>query len=196
MADIDLGEVDGILAKLRRQIYFPNPQLLSILRRLNDMTMPEHEALIDLFEAHKMTGPAVSDESEGLHEDTSLLREVTDATELPVLCHGTYSRLWPKIQTLGLRSKRRNHIHCIAVDLADPVNQGRALSGTLGESDVIVYIDAEKAMAEGVVFLWVDDNVVLTRGYPHHNTLPPHLFSGHARWSWEEQQWKAEYSNN
>ncbi|CAE8631523.1 unnamed protein product [Polarella glacialis] len=123
MADIDLGEVGAILAKLRRQISeFPNPQLLSILRRLNDMTMPEYEALIDSFEADKITGPAVSDQSEGLHEDAPLLREVTDATELPVLCHGTYSHLWPKIQTKGLRAMKRkrkdqramkrNHIHC------------------------------------------------------------------------------------
>ncbi|CAE8697983.1 unnamed protein product, partial [Polarella glacialis] len=73
-------------------------------------------------------------------EDASLLREVTDATELPVLCHGTFSHLWPKIQTEGLRAMKRNHIHCVAVDLADPVNQGRVLSGTRGESDVIVYI--------------------------------------------------------
>ncbi|CAE8623676.1 unnamed protein product [Polarella glacialis] len=129
-------------------------------------------------------------------EDASLLREVTDATELPVLCHGTFSHLWPKIQTEGLRAMKRNHIHCVAVDLADPVNQGRVLSGTRGESDVIVYIDAEKAMAEGVVFHWSDNDVVLTRGYTDDNKLPPHLFSGHARWSWEEQQWKAEYSNN
>ncbi|CAE8642994.1 unnamed protein product [Polarella glacialis] len=162
------------------------------------MTLPEHEALIDLFEADKITGPAVSDKSEGLHGDAWSLLEVTDATELPVLCHGTSSFLWSKIQIEGLRALKRNPqwpcIACVAVDLADPVNQGRggrsssrrghfrrSLSGTAGESDVIVYIDAEKAMAEGVVFYWSDNDV--------DNKLPPRLFSGHALWSWKEHNY-------
>mmetsp|Transcript_72741 Transcript_72741/g.120418 ORF Transcript_72741/g.120418 Transcript_72741/m.120418 type:complete len:90 (-) Transcript_72741:15-284(-) len=78
----------------------------------------------------------------------------------------------------------RNHIHCVNVDLTQEENQQVVISGTRGEYDVVVFIDAAKAMAEGILFYWSENNVVLTSG--RKKVLPPHLFSRVAWIDWEQ----------
>lgn len=122
--------------------------------------------------------------------DEALLQEVTSAEELPVLCHGTFSHLWPTIQVEGLRTMGRNHIHCVAVDLTAEEHRGVVLSGTRGECDVVVFIDVPAAVAQGVSFQWSENGVVLTRGIE--GTLAPELFAGVSLWDWETEQWSWE----
>jgi len=120
-------------------------------------------------------------------QDAGLLQTVESAEELPVLCHGTFLRNLPRIKKEGLKTMGRNHIHLVSVDLASEEHRGAILSGTRGECDVIIYVDAEAAMAEGIEFQWSENDVVLTRG--HDNVLPPHLLHGVAQWDWHEEQW-------
>jgi len=122
--------------------------------------------------------------------DEALLAPVGSAEELPVLCHGTFEAHWPAIQTEGLKTMGRNHIHCVAKDITAEENRNVFMSGTRGECDTVVYIDAAAAMAEGIEFHWSENEVVLTRGQD--NVLPPHLFSGVAKWDWEGDKWTHE----
>eukprot|EP00930_Biecheleria_cincta_P040806 TRINITY_DN27949_c0_g1_i1.p1 TRINITY_DN27949_c0_g1~~TRINITY_DN27949_c0_g1_i1.p1 ORF type:complete len:261 (-),score=27.01 TRINITY_DN27949_c0_g1_i1:38-793(-) len=127
-------------------------------------------------------------------EDAELLQEVKTNEELSVLCHGTYLLYLDSIREEGLKSMDRNHIHCVTKDLALDENYGCVLSGTRGEVEAIIYIDAKKAMDEGVVFHRSDNDVVLTRG--HDGILPSRLFSGIAKWNYAYEQWDHEKFSN
>lgn len=120
-------------------------------------------------------------------DDEALLKQVACASELPVLCHGTFLDTWPDICAKGLKTMTRNHIHCVAVDLTAEENRRAILSGTRGGCDVVVFINAAKAMAEGVTFHWSSNGVVLTRGKD--GILGPHLFQGASLWNWEKEWW-------
>lgn len=120
-------------------------------------------------------------------QDAELLHEVDTCEELSMLCHGTYLLNLEAIREEGLRTMERNHIHCVTKDLALDENYGCVLSGTRGEVEAIIYIDAKKAMAEGINFHRSDNNVVLTRG--HGGVLPPRLFSAIKKWNYEHEQW-------
>lgn len=125
--------------------------------------------------------------------DSALLHTIQSADELDVLSHGTFAHLWPSILEEGLKTMGRNHIHCVNVDLANPQHQGVVMSGTRGESDVVVYVNFRAAMEEGISFQWSENNVVLTKG--HNNVLPPHLFSGVNWWDYEQEAWCYEELN-
>lgn len=119
--------------------------------------------------------------------DEALLTQVTSAEELPLLCHGTFLHAWPAIAAEGLRTMGRHHVHCVVADLTKEENQGVVMSGSRGECDVVVFIDAAAALGEGMILLWSENNVVLTRG--HDGVIPPHLFSGVSFWDYEAEAW-------
>lgn len=121
-------------------------------------------------------------------EDESLLNTVESADELPFLCHGTFEKLWPEIREEGLKPMKRNHIHCVAKDLTSEEHRNVIISGTRGECDVVIFINAEEAMAEGITFQWSDNDVVLTRG--KNNKIPPRFFKAVHRWNWEDEKWE------
>eukprot|EP00931_Biecheleriopsis_adriatica_P029089 TRINITY_DN17316_c0_g1_i1.p1 TRINITY_DN17316_c0_g1~~TRINITY_DN17316_c0_g1_i1.p1 ORF type:complete len:262 (-),score=48.44 TRINITY_DN17316_c0_g1_i1:62-823(-) len=132
-----------------------------------------------------------------LVQDENLLTEIRSHEELPVLCHGTYFDAWQQIQTEGIRTMTRNHIHLKCADLSSEENMGTVMSGTRGEVEVIVYIDVEKAMAEGIKFQKSDNEVVLTRGHnfldePDQGFIPTHLFSLVKTWDYEAEDWTIE----
>lgn len=147
--------------------------------------------------AKRRFGICVPDGEEELHirahqghtirsvRDEALL-EVVDASELPVLCHGTFSSSLPLIQQEGIKTMGRNHIHLVCKDLTLERNDD-VISGTRGEFDTIVYVDACAAMGEGVIFHRSANDVVLTRG--SNGVLPPHLFTEVATWNWEVEEW-------
>mmetsp|Transcript_1235 Transcript_1235/g.4344 ORF Transcript_1235/g.4344 Transcript_1235/m.4344 type:complete len:171 (+) Transcript_1235:440-952(+) len=123
----------------------------------------------------------------------ALLATVNSAEELGVLCHGTFQEVWPTIQLEGLKTMGRNHIHCVAVDLTAEEHRGRVMNGSRGECDVVVFINAAGAMAEGITFNWSENGVVLTRGFG--NVLPPGLFASVARWDWDNNVWNIQDLN-
>lgn len=77
----------------------------------------------------------------------------------------------------------RNHIHFVSIDLAADENQGKVYGGTRGDFDIIIYVDAAAALAEGVEFHWSTNGVVLSRG--HEGVMPCHLFTHVSHWDWE-----------
>ncbi|EGW31208.1 uncharacterized protein SPAPADRAFT_61790 [Spathaspora passalidarum NRRL Y-27907] len=72
--------------------------------------------------------------------------------------HGTYKNKLPKMkESGGLSRMNRNHIHftCRAY---------HTLSGTRHNANVLVYVDVEKCVANGIQFFKSLNNVILTEG--------------------------------
>lgn len=88
-----------------------------------------------------------------------ILKEITNPADYPIVLHGTYRSVWPKIKESGqLISMNRTHIH-LAQGLP-----GKVKSGARHNVDVLIYIDLEKALAAGLKFYESDNGVVLCPG--------------------------------
>ncbi|KAI9366710.1 KptA family-domain-containing protein [Zopfochytrium polystomum] len=88
------------------------------------------------------------------------LEEVTDAAEIPTVLHGTSRSALPMILREGLSKMRRNHIHFA---VGKPGESG-VISGMRKSSEVIIYVDARRAMNAGIKFYRSPNNVVLSSG--------------------------------
>ncbi|XP_029643220.1 uncharacterized protein LOC115217608 [Octopus sinensis] len=88
------------------------------------------------------------------------LREIFDASEYPTVLHGTYYENWKKIRTQGLKTMQRNHIH-FAADM--PGSSG-VISGMRQSCEIIVYLNLEKALKDGIKFYISSNNVILSPG--------------------------------
>ncbi|VBB18042.1 phosphotransferase KptA/Tpt1 [Yasminevirus sp. GU-2018] len=105
------------------------------------------------------------DVGSNIDDDASLTR-MTEA--LPICVHGTNKKAWKVIETAGLSSMGRKHVH-LATGLA---HDDYVISGMRKSSSVIIFIDMQKAMDRGKRFFISSNGVVLT---PDH--LEPDLFS-------------------
>ncbi|KAK9236224.1 KptA family-domain-containing protein [Lipomyces kononenkoae] len=99
------------------------------------------------------------------------LEPIINPESCPVVIHGTYTDVWNKaIKTQGLRKMKRNHIH-LAAGL--PGESG-VISGIRTSSDVYIYVDMKKAIADGIEFYKSENGVILTEGKD--GVLPPQYF--------------------
>ncbi|GAB1601401.1 uncharacterized protein LOC115217608 [Argonauta hians] len=98
------------------------------------------------------------------------LREIVDPYEFADVIHGTYYQSWQYIQTEGLKTMERNHIH-FAIGL--PGKQG-VISGMRSSCEILIYVDMEKAMKDGIKFLLSANNVILSTGLK--NIIKPEYF--------------------
>jgi 2'-phosphotransferase len=101
-------------------------------------------------------GHSIKLDSEGL------LNPIT-AENLPAMVvHGTYFAFWPSIVASGgLKRMSRNHVHCSA---GDPGQDPTVISGMRHDAELMVYIDVEASMKEGMKWWLSDNGVVLTEG--------------------------------
>lgn len=72
--------------------------------------------------------------------------------------HGTYQKFLPSIQANGLNRMSRGHIHMTSGLEAD------VISGFRGNCNILLYIDMEAAMKDGIKFYLSDNKVILTEG--------------------------------
>eukprot|EP00288_Rhodomonas_lens_P015594 CAMPEP_0177713800 /NCGR_PEP_ID=MMETSP0484_2-20121128/13129_1 /TAXON_ID=354590 /ORGANISM="Rhodomonas lens, Strain RHODO" /LENGTH=265 /DNA_ID=CAMNT_0019225707 /DNA_START=33 /DNA_END=830 /DNA_ORIENTATION=- len=97
----------------------------------------------------------------GSFVDTAAL--MTQITEAPPVCvHGTYLRFWDAIKATGLNRMTRQHIHF--TDLAEREGQDK-ISGFRGDAEILIYVDAAKAMQEGCIFFRANNGVILSEGF-------------------------------
>jgi len=89
-----------------------------------------------------------------------LLTLITSPSQIPVCVHGTYERFMSSIWREGLKRMERNHVH-FATGL--PQEDG-VISGMRATAQVLIYLDVEKAMADGMKLYISANNVVLTEG--------------------------------
>ncbi|EGG16048.1 hypothetical protein DFA_09720 [Cavenderia fasciculata] len=107
-------------------------------------------------------------------ENDSLFTKITDINQVPGVIHGTYRKHLVSIKEKGLNKMDRNHIHFATGDHGDVV------SGMRGNCEIVIYIDLEKALNDGIEFLLSKNGVVLCAGIQteHGNHyLPPKYFT-------------------
>lgn len=90
-----------------------------------------------------------------------LMRKVLSLEEIPMVVHGTYYRFWEKIKTEGLRRMRRNEIH---FSNSDQISPKEVHSGFRSNCEILIYIDVQKAMEDGVQFFISENDVILSSG--------------------------------
>jgi 2'-phosphotransferase len=90
------------------------------------------------------------------------LKPVKSLAEIPtrIVVHGTYMKHWPSIKTQGLCRMKRNHIHFAIGEYGSNV----AISGLRNNCEVLIYIDLDAAIQDGIEFFFSENNVVLSSG--------------------------------
>lgn len=90
-----------------------------------------------------------------------LMKKVMSLEEIPLVVHGTYFRFWEKIKTEGLRRMRRNEMH---FSNSDQISPKEVHSGFRSDCEILIYIDVQKAMQDGVQFFISENKVILSSG--------------------------------
>lgn len=98
------------------------------------------------------------------------LQIISSASEIPLAVHGTTRKAWELIATQGLSRMKRNHVH-----LAQGVPGSGVLSGMRNSSQVLIFIDVQKAIDAGIKFYLSENGVVLTEGDAN-GVLGPQFF--------------------
>ncbi|PNH38107.1 hypothetical protein VD0004_g8706 [Verticillium dahliae] len=97
-------------------------------------------------------------------DSAALLTPITAAAgNIPAtVFHGTFLAVWPAIEASGgLKRMGRNHVHFAT---ALPEETKKEVSGMRRDAEVLVHVDVEAALKEGIEW-WISDNgVVLTEG--------------------------------
>ena len=100
-----------------------------------------------------------------------IYQPITDASQIPVVIHGTSLEAWKAIKVSGLKRMRRSHIHfstgIVGVD-AD------VRSGMRRSSTIHIYMDVAKCFNKGIRFYRSANNVILSEGID--GTIPPDCF--------------------
>lgn len=105
----------------------------------------------------------------------SLLCRLTenDVADFPMCVHGTSKSAWASIKCDGLSKMRRQMIH-----MASGVpSTGGVISGMRKSSEVIIHIDLERAIQDGVPFYVSSNGVILSPGVEASGILPAKYFS-------------------
>lgn len=110
-----------------------------------------------------------------------------DSATIPqTVVHGTFHAAWPHIVgSGGLRPMTRTHIHFATGPTLEEVRQGTevgqeggrkaiqsaglggtVISGMRSDAQVLIYIDIQKALRDGVLFWRSENGVILSEGVP------------------------------
>ncbi len=89
------------------------------------------------------------------------LDEIKDP--LPHLIHGTEKRFRASIERTGLLKMSRTHVHCIACD-PSAIATTEVISGFKKQSNLIVVVDMQQTMKDGMKWYRSKNGVVLTEG--------------------------------
>lgn len=81
--------------------------------------------------------------------------------ELDVCIHGTYFKFWNSIRDTGLNKMGRLHIHFTPSEVVTE----DARSGFRKSCDIIIYLDVEKALQDGLKLFRSANNVILSPGF-------------------------------
>ncbi|KAH7908592.1 phosphotransferase KptA/Tpt1, partial [Hygrophoropsis aurantiaca] len=87
------------------------------------------------------------------------LKPILSASEIPMAIHGTTRKAWESISTQGLSKMNRNHIH-----LARGIARDSVISGMHSSSQILIFIDVQKALDAGTTFFLSENGVILTEG--------------------------------
>ncbi|XP_078442036.1 uncharacterized protein LOC144711827 [Wolffia australiana] len=105
----------------------------------------------------------------------SLLQPVISADEVPVCVHGTYRRNLESILQSGLKRMARLHVHFSTGLPSDGV-----VSGMRRDINLLIFLDVEKALQEGMKIYKSDNQVILTEGL--NGAVPVRFFKKIETW--------------
>lgn len=96
------------------------------------------------------------------------------SSDYPNIIHGTNHTAWQLISKdpKGLQRMKRNHIH-FATGL---LGEDGVISGMRGSCTVLVYVDFEKCLRDGIKFFRSENGVVLTEGVGGEGYIPKEYF--------------------
>ncbi|KAF8238179.1 hypothetical protein L208DRAFT_1243941 [Tricholoma matsutake] len=94
-----------------------------------------------------------------LHAVDSDLTEIYNADRVKMVVHGTTMSAWESIKKQGLSRMDRNYIH-----LAEGLTSADVISGMSSSSEILIFINLQKALAAGIKFYLSSNRVVLTPG--------------------------------
>jgi len=102
------------------------------------------------------------------------LTAITSANDIPegIAVHSTTLEAWRTIKTSGLARMSRNHIH-FAVGEKGSKN---VISGMRNTSQVQIYLDIDKVLADGVPLFRSANNVILSPGVGDAGVINPKYF--------------------
>ncbi|XP_064621919.1 tRNA 2'-phosphotransferase 1-like [Lineus longissimus] len=101
------------------------------------------------------------------------LTPITDPSLFPEVIHGTYSKCWNLIKSQGLKRMNRTHIHFAP---GEPGEDG-VISGMRQNCQIIIFLDIQKAISDGIPFSLSANNVILSPGEGDMGCIPPKYFS-------------------
>lgn len=91
-----------------------------------------------------------------------------DLKNVPMAVHGTLMENWVKIKASGYLSRMsRNHIHFAMSD-----DRSKVLSGFRASSQVLIYLNLEKALKHGIIFYKSKNGVLLSEGLNGSGNIP------------------------
>ncbi len=149
-----------------------------IIKRCNNITFEEIEKIVNdndkkRFELEKRINGwyirAVQGHSiPNINPDLEL---INDPSEIPIVVHGTNYNAYNIIKNTGLNRMARQHIH-FAHGTFDDLT---VISGMRKTAKVMIFINVEKAMADGIQFYKSSNGVILSEGID--GVIKPEYFS-------------------
>ncbi|KAH9615018.1 hypothetical protein KSS87_012641 [Heliosperma pusillum] len=94
-------------------------------------------------------------------ETESLLRPITSAEDIPVCVHGTYKKFLDSILQSGLKRMTRLHVHFSSGLPSD----NEVISGMRRDINVVIFLDVNKALEDGMKLYMSENKVILTEGF-------------------------------
>lgn len=96
-------------------------------------------------------------------------------TPLDCVIHGTTYNAYKEIKNNGLKKMDRSHIHFAITD--DFVAGNQQQSGIRSNCQILIYLDMEKAMNDGIEFYMSSNKVVLSQGVGEEGLIDKKYFS-------------------
>ncbi|XP_016978832.1 tRNA 2'-phosphotransferase 1 [Drosophila rhopaloa] len=87
------------------------------------------------------------------------LDRITHIGQVPLAVHGTYYRHWDAIKRQGLSRMKRNHVHFASSD-----DTTCTLSGFRNDCQILIYLNVDKILADGIPIYRSSNNVLLCPG--------------------------------
>ncbi|CAL1352551.1 unnamed protein product [Linum trigynum] len=94
-------------------------------------------------------------------ESESLLQPILSADEVAVCVHGTYRKNLESILQSGLKRMERLHVHFSCGLPTD----GEVISGMRRNVNVLIFLNVEKALEDGMKLYISENKVILTEGF-------------------------------
>lgn len=96
---------------------------------------------------------------------------ITSVAEIPAAIHGTYFDAWRVIKKEGLSPMKRQHIHFAIGEYGSAV----VISGMRSSAQVLIYLDVEAALKDGIPLFLSANKVVLSPGDPTGKISPKYF---------------------